>query len=410
MKGNKVKRIVLTIVFVLCSFVGRADNQLVTVVDTISGVFPSSWVPNGATAGGVFLAASDLHSYASAAVLIDWTTGKLEKWKDIRGVVTEWNGGILLLALEDDIWYNALFDPVAKTLKRVEFKGQRDPVVRMREYQNGQGIVEAIAPTGSEDRPSGAGLYDSTTGLTTPLVVVDKDKPDRTARLVDNWSDLRAVSPDKRTALFLVGGRESGYSEFAVVDLPSRRIAITFRETFTKVETLRAEYLTNNCFLQGPRESRDAWVLRDVTGKEIEKIRFPLLPDGGNVLWIKFSPTLERALALSDKGDERKQYLDMYFLDSSGLRGHLAERGLLFRQTSAVLNDSVVRVRENPNLEAKVVTTLNKGEQLLVVDRSGLTMAIGANNTYWYKVKTSAGTEGWVYGAYINLSKDTKQQ
>lgn len=89
-------------------------------------------------------------------------------------------------------------------------------------------------------------------------------------------------------------------------------------------------------------------------------------------------------------------------LDASAFRDYFDKKGLLFHPTKGTLNDSCVRLRENPNLEAKHLGFLNKGDKVKVLDRSGIKVQIREMNDYWYKVKTEDGTVGWAYGHFIN--------
>jgi uncharacterized protein YgiM (DUF1202 family) len=81
--------------------------------------------------------------------------------------------------------------------------------------------------------------------------------------------------------------------------------------------------------------------------------------------------------------------------------------GLIFRSTQGILNNSSVRLRENPNQEAQTLRLMNKGEKVTAIDRSGLKEQIGQVNDWWYQVQTSERKTGWIYGQYLDL--DEKQ-
>jgi len=87
----------------------------------------------------------------------------------------------------------------------------------------------------------------------------------------------------------------------------------------------------------------------------------------------------------------------------------LEEASELFHATRGVLNDSQVRVRENPSLQAGVLGTLSKADKVEVLDRSKIKTKIDKMNDYWYKVRAANGLEGWMYGAYIDLSEGNNQ-
>lgn len=69
-----------------------------------------------------------------------------------------------------------------------------------------------------------------------------------------------------------------------------------------------------------------------------------------------------------------------------------------------VLNDSNVRIRSEPNTSAKVLGALMKGDIVKVHDVTNDKMVIGDTEAYWYRIKTPGGVEGWVYGAYVDLT------
>ncbi len=60
-----------------------------------------------------------------------------------------------------------------------------------------------------------------------------------------------------------------------------------------------------------------------------------------------------------------------------------------------VINGNKVNIRAQPNTRAKVTIQLNTGDIVEVLDTSGR----GSN--IWYKIKTSKGNTGWVFGEYI---------
>ncbi len=83
---------------------------------------------------------------------------------------------------------------------------------------------------------------------------------------------------------------------------------------------------------------------------------------------------------------------------------YLDSLGLLFYPVSGTANDSHVRIREWPFLDAKNLGCLTKGDKLEILDRSGIKVKIGDMEDYWYKLRrVSDGIEGWSYGAFIDL-------
>lgn len=63
-------------------------------------------------------------------------------------------------------------------------------------------------------------------------------------------------------------------------------------------------------------------------------------------------------------------------IDNTLLRDILDRKGLLFHPTTATLNDSRVRLRQNPNLEVKTLGYLNKGDKVDTPDRNGIKVQI----------------------------------
>ncbi|MDX1959236.1 MAG: SH3 domain-containing protein [Leptospiraceae bacterium] len=60
-----------------------------------------------------------------------------------------------------------------------------------------------------------------------------------------------------------------------------------------------------------------------------------------------------------------------------------------------------VRVREQPNVKAKIVTELSKNTELEVVEDIGKIEEIGEDVSPWARVKLNDGREGFIYGALI---------
>ena len=75
-----------------------------------------------------------------------------------------------------------------------------------------------------------------------------------------------------------------------------------------------------------------------------------------------------------------------------------------FNPTDGVLNDSEVRLREDPSLDSRVLGYLDKGDKVGFLARSASVERIGGMYDYWYEVRTPAGSVGWVYGAFVDLS------
>lgn len=70
---------------------------------------------------------------------------------------------------------------------------------------------------------------------------------------------------------------------------------------------------------------------------------------------------------------------------------------------TGIVNDNAVRIREQPSIEGTVSGQLNRGLTVTVLGRSEKRMFLDGYDSYWLKIKTD-NAEGWVYGAYINLT------
>jgi hypothetical protein len=68
-----------------------------------------------------------------------------------------------------------------------------------------------------------------------------------------------------------------------------------------------------------------------------------------------------------------------------------------------VMNDSGVRMRSDPGLRGKVLGSLKKGEKVKIRDVSNDEETIEGKRAYWYKVRTTSGQEGWVFGGYVDM-------
>ncbi len=69
----------------------------------------------------------------------------------------------------------------------------------------------------------------------------------------------------------------------------------------------------------------------------------------------------------------------------------------------ATLNDSRVRLREEPNLSCDTLGYLTAGEKVLLLDMTVEKQTIGDAEYPWYKLRTADYTIGWAYGQFIDL-------
>jgi hypothetical protein len=72
---------------------------------------------------------------------------------------------------------------------------------------------------------------------------------------------------------------------------------------------------------------------------------------------------------------------------------------------SGTINDGNVNFRQDPGMDAKVSTMLQRGTKVTVLNRSTFTGGPpGLAADYWYKVRTADGAVGWVFGRYLTLT------
>lgn len=67
-----------------------------------------------------------------------------------------------------------------------------------------------------------------------------------------------------------------------------------------------------------------------------------------------------------------------------------------------IITGSSVRIRSSPNTSSKEVTQLNFGTLVKSSDRSSDKDTIGDKTDYWYKITTSNGKSGWVFGGFLS--------
>ena len=77
---------------------------------------------------------------------------------------------------------------------------------------------------------------------------------------------------------------------------------------------------------------------------------------------------------------------------------------VLEQKTSyAVITSSHLRLRTEPSVKSKAVTTLWQGYILEIISKSSKMDNVEGEDNYWYQVNYD-GLKGWVFGSYIKLS------
>jgi hypothetical protein len=75
-------------------------------------------------------------------------------------------------------------------------------------------------------------------------------------------------------------------------------------------------------------------------------------------------------------------------------------------EQTGVINDARVRLRAQPNLKSEVLAYFNFGDNVKVIGTSAEKQNIDGMESVWYRIRTNAHVEGWVFGAYVDLYTD----
>jgi tetratricopeptide (TPR) repeat protein len=66
-----------------------------------------------------------------------------------------------------------------------------------------------------------------------------------------------------------------------------------------------------------------------------------------------------------------------------------------------IINSEHVNFRQEPIIDNNTIREFKLHEEVKILQRSDYRQSIGNVKTYWYKVSTDDGIEGWVYGQYL---------
>jgi len=206
------------------------------------------------------------------------------------------------------------------------------------------------------------------------------------------------ISEDKLHGLIFDESRHNVY----LYSFVENKIIGNTKESANIVSFETAYFLTNDLFLV-QIHSRKYAVIN--LGLQIVVYLDYLMPDDG-----KYGDEITKILGTSFatirliEGRYNKSTL---LVQCQGELEALNSLGLLFKSSTGTANDSRVRIREWPLLDAKHLGYLTTGDQLEILDRSGIKVKIGDMEDYWYKLmRVSDGMEGWSYGAFIDLDEE----
>jgi len=162
--------------------------------------------------------------------------------------------------------------------------------------------------------------------------------------------------------------------------------------------TGQVRFLTNSVFLLPPQYAgQERWRLVNVEGTEVGEVAFRI--PGADPLFFWFTPELRRAVVCI-RGQVNPETA---VVNTESFRKWLQREGHLFTPGRGVLNDNRVRVRAYPTLGAGILGHVERGQQVEVLERSGLRESIGEMNDFWYRIRTEEGLEGWSYGHFLDL-------
>ena len=71
------------------------------------------------------------------------------------------------------------------------------------------------------------------------------------------------------------------------------------------------------------------------------------------------------------------------------------------------LNDSRVRLRDEPNLNSNTLGYLDINNEVKILNKSKEKELIENMYSYWYQIKTTSGDEGWMYGYFLDINENS---
>ena len=81
--------------------------------------------------------------------------------------------------------------------------------------------------------------------------------------------------------------------------------------------------------------------------------------------------------------------------------------GVLQEDDSAEVTGDYVRVRTGPTLEHRILTKVNRGTPVTIIERNEQLVSIKDMNNYWYRVRLDkSGIEGWMFGYFLRKKEE----
>jgi hypothetical protein len=76
---------------------------------------------------------------------------------------------------------------------------------------------------------------------------------------------------------------------------------------------------------------------------------------------------------------------------------------IIYGGTFGTLNDDRVRVRASPDLSGEILGMVSRGNKIEILEIGQEKQRVGDLESVWYRIRTDANVEGWVFGAYVDI-------
>ena len=85
--------------------------------------------------------------------------------------------------------------------------------------------------------------------------------------------------------------------------------------------------------------------------------------------------------------------------------------GILEKDDKAEVTGDYVRVRTGPTLEYRILTKVNRGTPVTILERGEELVSIKDMKNYWYKIRLDkSGIEGWMYGYFLHKKEEAQPE
>lgn len=177
--------------------------------------------------------------------------------------------------------------------------------------------------------------------------------------------------------------------------------AYGFMSSLSSFDAKAYSYLSDARFIPLPNgrflysDFREIWIF-DTNGK---LMRYAIFPN---------NPEYYRGSDFTPSPDGYIYYLHADFKNKQTIvyrLGPYPELKLDYGGTGGTINDDHVNIRENPTTKSAVLSQVNKGTPTRVLDKTDKPETIGGQTAVWYKVRLWDRTEGWVFGAFLDVAK-----